>query len=222
MASEIRWGDEDVISPELVLVSSPEEARRARERLPAEPWSRPRAAPAAAPAAAPPQRPHLRVVYERPAAASPRRSRSSLVAKLALGAVLVAAGYVTEHYVLNGDGIRRVTVSALPTAPVAGAAASAPSSSQPPAAGAFVPARTWSWGPASGAHAYDVTLYRDGRIVLHARTKTNSLALPHAFRFDAGRYRWTVRPVPLQRGKPPIADSAFSLSAAAAEAANSQ
>ena len=188
----------DVVSPELVLVSSPEEARRARERLPAQPWLRSHSASASSASfvdvLAVPRPPHLRLVDENSVARpSPRfLSAAPFVALLTAVAML---GYLTER--LWPDG---------------------PSGSRSP----FVPARSWSWAAAPGARAYEVMFYREGRLVLDARTRQNGLRLPVAFRFAAGRYRWTVWSVPLVEGERPIADSTFVLSSDSADVANAR
>jgi hypothetical protein len=189
MAPEIRWADEHVVSPELVLVSSPEEARRARESLPAAPWLRPRGA-AASPTQSEPNGRHLRLVHEISARPSSRRF-PSLVSVIPLLAAIAVAGYAAERFVGQ---------SATPSE--------------------FIPARAWSWPARPGASGYDVTIYRDRRIVFRARTSKNHVLLQRAFRFQAGRYRWTVQSVPLQQGEPSIVDSTFVLSAGAAGEAN--
>src|SRR5207237_10403906 len=96
------WADEHVVSPELVLVSSPEEARRARERLPAEPWLRPRAA-AVSPSPlvevqSDPNGPHLMLVHNSSARLPSRRFRS-LVSFIPILAAVAVAVYAAERFV---------------------------------------------------------------------------------------------------------------------------
>jgi len=211
---------QDVVSPELVLVSSPEEASRARARLPERPWIRP-APQLGTPSTAvihPP--PHLRlVVPDEPAPPRTHRLRAFVLPVL-LGGALVAAGYLTEHRWLGRKKPQSTVVAILPSAP-AGSTGRIVPSAPAPASGEFVPARTWSWAPAA-ADAYEVTFYRNGQIVLHRRLKDHRLVLPPAFRFRPGTYRWTVEALPSTPGAPLIADSSFSLSPEAAAAANRQ
>jgi len=252
MGSETAHPDSDVISPELVLVSSPEDAQRARELLPEGP-----SFPPPERALRPPQR-HLHAVVDDPLQQQqqqqqqqPPRRRHLPVRAIAVpvAAALAASGYLTARHSLGGPAsIVSVVVSTTspviappvastapqrhPTpAPLTDTAGRARTTTPAPtttpatstatlAPGEFIPSRTWSWGPQPGATAYDVTFYRDGNVVLHARPKQNRLVLPLAFQFRAGSYRWTVRRVPPVAGHRPIADSTFSLTPAAAAAAN--
>jgi len=92
--------------------------------------------------------------------------------------------------------------------------------SPPPRPSGFVPARVWTWAPAKGAQTYEVTFYLDGRVVLRERVKESRLAMPSSFRFEAGRYRWTVRAIPAASPTARIVDSSFVLTPATAAAAN--
>jgi len=206
----------DVVSPELVLVSSPEEARRSRELLPEEPWARlvpPTETETTTPVPKPQARLHL-VTLDEP---SPTRRLRPTVLAILLGAALAAAGYLAERTWLGSD-IRQS--GALPAGTSATGSA-APVLTTLRAQTGFVPSRAWSWAPAA-ADAYEVTFYLNGRIVLHTRVNNPHMLLPQSFRFQAGRYRWTVRALPSAPGAPPIADSSFSLSSAAAAAGNRQ
>ena len=96
-----------------------------------------------------------------------------------------------------------------------------PKPTAPPSAlSGFVPAREWSWAAQPGASAYEVTFFSGGRVVLRARPKLPHLVLPLSFRFHAGSYRWTVRPVPPAPSGAPLVDSSFVLTPAAAAAGN--
>jgi hypothetical protein len=66
-----------------------------------------------------------------------------------------------------------------------------------------------------------VTFYLDGRVVLRERVKESRLVMPGSFRFEAGRYRWTVRAIPAASPTARIVDSSFVLTPATAAAANS-
>jgi hypothetical protein len=92
--------------------------------------------------------------------------------------------------------------------------------SPPRSPAGFVPARTWAWASRAGATAYQVTFYLDGRVVFRAQPKKPRLVLPRSFRFQAGRYRFTVSSLPAVAKAPLIADSTFVLTAATAAAAN--
>src|SRR5437868_3549479 len=61
---------------------------------------------------------------------------------------------------------------------------------------------------------------RPARTVGEVGVSETHVVLQRGFRFPAGRCRSTVQPVPLQQDEPPIVDSTFVLSAAAAGAAN--
>jgi hypothetical protein len=250
---EIGWVDQDVVSPELVLVSSPEDARSAREGLPDLPWLMPPSSPATSASTLdgdtlaridrPPQPPrYLRVIAGEHSQPPPHRLRP-LVLAISLATALFAAGYLTEQYLLGRGTNQPVAGPSTPagstalqnvgtktmreqTTPITSngvADHGAPRSSSSSGAispGELVPSRTWGWAPQPGADAYEVTFYRNGRVVLHARSKDHRLVLPRRFQFRAGRYRWTVHPVRSGTGEPPIADSSFSLTPAEAAAAN--
>jgi hypothetical protein len=65
-----------------------------------------------------------------------------------------------------------------------------------------------------------VTFFLEDRVVFRARPAEPRLVLPSGFRFQAGRYRWTVVSVPAAAAGNPIVDSRFVLTAATAAAAN--
>src|SRR5689334_23497927 len=150
------------ISPELVLVAGEEEARLARQQLPELPWEAFQRQPAVV-TPAPPR----------------RRRRRAPVATIVL-VVIAVAGYLAAAQ--WSDGRTRPTLetrvshtqapapatttapATTATAPTATVAAPAP---KPEAT--FVPARAWAWPPSAGAHAYAITFYLDGRVVLRAR-----------------------------------------------------
>jgi hypothetical protein len=84
---------------------------------------------------------------------------------------------------------------------------------------AFVPARVWLWQRAPGVTHYLFELTLNGKLVVLARTTSARYALPKSFRFRAGTYRWTVRPLPLTKA-PPLTDSRFVVTAESAVLAN--
>jgi hypothetical protein len=84
----------------------------------------------------------------------------------------------------------------------------------------FVPARSWAWDEQKNVSRYEVTFYRDGAVVLRARSTAPRFVLPRGFRFRAGRYRWTVRPYPTTATSPTFVDSSFVLTAQTAAAGN--
>jgi hypothetical protein len=94
-------------------------------------------------------------------------------------------------------------------------------SPSPAIGGSFVPSRVFAWASATGARAYDVRFFLDGKPVLRLRTAAPQLTLPASFRFRAGVYRWRVTPL-LASGRrgAAIVDSAFRLTASTAAQAN--
>jgi hypothetical protein len=82
-----------------------------------------------------------------------------------------------------------------------------------------VPARVWLWPRDLTAKGYVFELSLNGKVVLHVRTTKPRLELPRSFRFRAGTYRWTVRRLPATTG-PPLTDSRFTVTPAAAALAN--
>jgi hypothetical protein len=267
--------DPSVLSPELVLVSSPEDAKDARAQLPEPPW---RIAPNARP------RLHEETTLD-PDGSSSKRLKLRVVSLVALALVgLGAARYLSDSSrdarpasagALSTPSVARAsrhartpsvpiaprqrqqTRTLAPTSPQvrsraarttpgrarrsASSAAARPKrvtptkrktsaktqpktvrrkKTAPPRAATFVPARTWAWAPAKGAAAYDVIFFREGRIVFRARPTQPRVVMPHSFRFQAGKYRWTVRALPLSAGAPLIIDSTFSLTSAGATKAN--
>jgi hypothetical protein len=232
-------------SPELVLVSSPEVARRAREELPL-PAAPPRLVQA--PARTQPAVPRVR---------RPRRRLRVALAVIVLGALGGEIWYVTAER----DDTEPAKVSALSpprTVPPPASLSPSPTDTQPaptrsqttrapapppvvtpvrkpkpakprtpattkpkPKAPArFVPARTWAWAASPGARSYVFRLALNGRTVLRARTKQPRFVLPGSFRFRAGSYRWTVRRIPASQGGRPLYSSFFVISPAVAAAAN--
>jgi hypothetical protein len=181
------------ISPELILVSPPEIAARARSLLP-EPGSFGRVTPASV-------RPIgtvATVATAAPAAAAGqgRAARRVLVAVTAL--VVFAAGL--------GFGIgptRDGTVAAPATA--------AQPASMDASRRAFVPPRTFAWMPKANVSSYVVTFSHDGKRVLTLHVRGSRVDLPKSFRFRGGDYRWRVVPVRPAASKPPaaIVDSTF-------------
>jgi len=101
-----------------------------------------------------------------------------------------------------------------------GTAKGQPQPSQHERPAAFVPTRTWAWSPQQGADGYDITFFHEGRVVFHAHPAEPRLVLPSSFRFQAGRYRWTVRSVPVAATAKLIVDSTFVLTPATAAEAN--
>jgi hypothetical protein len=130
--------DREPISPELVLVSSPEEAQRAREQLPELPGLAfaARAVPAAAPAAPPPPDappptierppppPYPRIpVNELLPDRPPRRKRGLVVlAACLVGAALAAEGYLAETRWHDNSATPAAAAPPAPTSTVAGPA----------------------------------------------------------------------------------------------------
>jgi hypothetical protein len=157
----------------------------------------------------------------------PRRRRSRKVAFLVVVATLAVFGggaaFAWDHFVSTPKGTQ---APALPGSE-AQVTPGAPTGSKPQGAvdtGAFVPGRTWVWSTSEGARAYLVRFFLNGRQVLKSRTAKNQLTLPHSFRYAAGRYRWSVRPIKGAPTRPsyghPIVDSKFVLTLAAAARAN--
>jgi len=68
--------------------------------------------------------------------------------------------------------------------------------------------------------AYEVDFYRNGAPVFHALVHRPQVVMPSSFRFHPGRYRWTVVAAAPNRSTTRLVDSTFTLSAAAAAAAN--
>ncbi|HET8528967.1 MAG TPA: hypothetical protein VFL60_08650 [Gaiellaceae bacterium] len=249
--------DVEPISPELVLVSPPEVASRAREELPLPPTWEP--APARVVARLP--RPLEPLAAAEPEAPPERRGRAWvpwLVTAVVVAAVVVAwleaprpAGPSFAPATLRphaaappaapaepGPAPAKPAAPATPAKPAPSAkpappakpatttvvapAATKPKPAAPPppqASPGFVPARVWLWPRDRTAKAYDFRLSLDGTVVLHERTTQPRLELPRSFRFHAGTYRWTVRRLPATTG-PPLTDSRFTVTPAAAALAN--
>jgi hypothetical protein len=218
------------ISPELVLVSPPEEARRAREELP-EPF----------------------VGYAAAAVRGPRSRRrrhrialaSAAIAAVAL--VYIVVGSDRDRHAHDVSAAAASPRSAPPKSREAALTETATAASPPSAvvtaaptvnpersgnpkrleakarrgqSSGFLPARTWTWPMSRGASAYELRLLRNGRAVLDVRTTRPQLVLPRTFRFRAGTYRWIVQQIPLAANRRPIVDSEFVLTDAAAKRAN--
>jgi hypothetical protein len=175
---------DEPVSPELVLVADPEEARLARERLAdASSWeweeflANVRARTGVEQRAAAEDRPR------------PRKLRPLIVVVSAL--VVAAAVAIGVVRVRNG-GSDATSTSSGSTQP----AAAAPASTKPTenASG-----RVWSWSPFPGAKGYLVRLVRNGKTVLEVRTERSRLVVSKRFTFLPGRYRWTVAPLGVQR-----------------------
>jgi hypothetical protein len=237
--------DREPISPELVLVSPPEVARRAREELPL-------------PAAAPPSQPLV------PARTRPAKTRIGPRRRLRIAltvGVLAALGAEIWYVTAGRDDAGPAELSALPTPRTAPPAPPTPTDTQPArtrshtaqapappplvkparkpkpatarpkpkpakpktttkAPAQFVPARTWAWAPSPGTQSYVFQLALNGRTVLRVPTRYPRFVLPRSFRFRAGSYRWTVRRVPTPPGGRPLYSSFFVINAAVAAAAN--
>jgi len=161
----------------------------------------------------------------------PRRRRSRKVAFVVVLATLAVLGGVAafawDHFLSTSKGTQAPALPRSEAQVTTSVAPGAPTGAKPQSAvgtGAFVPGRTWVWSTSQGARAYLVRFFLNGRQVLKRRTAKNQLTLPHSFRYGAGRYRWSVRPI---RGAPsrpsyghPIVDSKFVLTLAAAARAN--
>jgi hypothetical protein len=218
--------DREPISPELVLVSPPEVARRAREELPL-------------PAAAPPSQPLV------PARTRPAKTRIGPRRRLRIAltvGVLAALGAEIWYVTAGRDDAGPAELSALPTPRTAPPAPAPPPLLKPArkpkpatarpkpkpakpktttkAPAQFVPARTWAWAPSPGTQSYVFQLALNGRTVLRVPTTYPRFVLPRSFRFRAGSYRWTVRRVPAPPGGRPLYSSFFVINAAVAAAAN--
>ena len=218
------------ISPELILVAPPEEARLAREQL-ADPaagdWDeflaniRARAA-AGEPAA--------------PAEALPRRKHRVRLTVIAVSVIAVAAAAFGIMRAVRAHDETATEVSRVPAiaertqthravapkpAPARRPKATKRRKPSKPAARAatrkpaktpkFVPARVFSWPAERAATRYLVRFFRNGNKVLEVRTVRARLVLPKSFVFRPGRYRWTVVPLGVA-GKGPLVDSKFVIS----------
>lgn len=127
--------DREVISPELVLISSPEEAQRAREQLPEVPGFAVRVPRAAAPAAPPlettppaierpPPPPYPRIpINELLPDRAPRRKRGLVVLAACVVAVALAtAGYLAETRWHDGSAAPAEAAPPAPTTTATGSA----------------------------------------------------------------------------------------------------
>ena len=161
----------------------------------------------------------------------PRRRRSRKVAFVVVLATLAVLGGVAafawDHFLSTSKGTQAPALPRSEAQVTTSVAPGAPTGAKPQSAvgtGAFVPGRTWVWSTSQGARAYLVRFFLNGRQVLKRRTAKNQLTLPHSFRYAAGRYRWSVRPITGAPSRPsyghPIVDSKFVLTLAAAARAN--
>lgn len=205
VTSKSPFGDRDQTSPELILVSDPDAAQRAREDLPPsrgrspETVARP-ANHAAARRVEPP--PYPRIEVEEPVATPETRGSRGRRRLVAVTLVLLAAAAAALGWYAWG----RPDSGSSPT--------------QTTAIEAFVPARTWVWSASSGARGYLFEMMLDGRTVVHARIAQARFELPKSFRFRPGRYRWTVRRIPPAVGGKILSDSSFVLTKATAARSN--
>jgi hypothetical protein len=101
-----------------------------------------------------------------------RRGRRRLIVGLA-AALVAAGGIVASAGIFPRDDDR-------------------PTLARPDAT--FAPARTFAWTAVPGADHYRIRFYRGDKVVLEARPTEARYELPEPFRFDPGRYRWTVEP----------------------------
>jgi hypothetical protein len=216
------------ISPELILVAPPEEARLAREQL-ADPtpgeWdeflanirARAAASEPAAPAEALPRRRHrvrltviAAVVIAAAAFGIVRAIRDHDEPATEVARVpAIAERTQTHHAVAPKPAPARrpkATKRRKPSKPAA-----RPARRKPAKTPTFVPARVFSWPPERAATRYLVRFFRNGHKVLEARTVRARLVLPKSFVFRPGRYRWTVVPLGVA-GKGPLVDSRFVIS----------
>jgi hypothetical protein len=202
------------ISPELILVAPPEEARLAREQLagraPGD-WdeflANIRARAAASEPAAPAE------------ALPPRRHRVRL--RVIAAVVIAAAAFGIVRAIRDHDEaateVSRAPAIAEPTQ-THEAVAPKPAPSRRPEttkgrkpSKTFVPARVFSWPSEPAAKRYLVRFFRNGHKVLEKRTVRTRLVLPKSFVFRPGSYRWTVVPLGVA-GKGPLVDSRFVIS----------
>jgi hypothetical protein len=109
-----------------------------------------------------------------------------------------------------------VATTARQTTPPPATTAAATTSASP----GFVPARTFLWPAARQATGYRVAFVHDGAVVFQHVTKVARVELPASFRFEAGRYSWSVWALPQARNARPLAASEFVLTPAGAAAAN--
>jgi hypothetical protein len=189
------------ISPELILVSDPEVAQRARALLPAfgyVPWQSLGSDPVGTESAAP--------ICEPPPAgredAPPVRRR--LARRVVMTVLLLAAG--TAGFALAGSWTARD--NSRPTL------LSESVSTSGVAVTTLVPARTFAWEPTPGARSYVVRLFFERKLIYEGRSPIAKLTLPRRIRFMAGGYRWEVRPVGADnRIGSPIVDSTFTIAA---------
>jgi len=178
---------------------------------------------ASAPRPMPPPYPRPDIAQPAPEP-EPRRRRSRkvafVVALAILAAVAAGAAFAWDHFRSTPKGTQ---APALPPSEAQVTTGAKPQSAA--GLGAFVPGRTWVWSTSKGARAYLVRFFFNGRQVLKRRPAKNQLTLPRSFRYAAGRYRWSVRPITGPPSRPsyghPIVDSKFVLTGPAAARANS-
>jgi len=178
---------------------------------------------ASAPRPMPPRYPRPDIAQPAPEP-EPRRRRSRkvafVVALATVAAVVGGAAFAWDHFRSTPKGTQ---APALPPSEAQVTTGAKPQSAA--GLGAFVPGRTWVWSTSKGARAYLVRFFFNGRQVLKRRPAKNQLTLPRSFRYAAGRYRWSVRPITGPQSRPsyghPIVDSKFVLTGPAAARANS-
>jgi hypothetical protein len=205
------------ISPELVLVSPPEEARAAREALPERP------SPPTVRAFRPPPRaePGGQVAPEAepPAAPSPRRRSRWLLIVPAL--VLAACGFVVgrqlgERRGSNSAAAEPATAQPVPrqttttaAAPRSGTSTGRTSSNAPSRRPQAKPAPIVSWKARPGIRSYRLDLLRGGVVILTILTDQPSTKIPLTWpnagrrrRLTPGTYTWTVRAATARASRP--------------------
>jgi hypothetical protein len=215
----------DPISPELVLVASPEEAELARQSLPM------------------PVPPIPRFPTFPPAPVRARARRAERSWTYGIAAVVVLAFAIAAAVVLDRSGadpsasVRTVatqptaTHPSAPTSPTTTATttpahttstptptttpartASTPTATKPAAPKGFVPSRVFAWPAKTGAVAYVIRFFRGSKLVFQRRIVQPRITLPESFEFAPGSYRWLVVPVDRSGDEgPAVVASKFSV-----------
>ena len=210
------------ISPELVLVSPPEEARAAREALPERP------SPPTVPASRPPLRAELggghvapEAVPPAPAARAPAARRRSRWLLIVPALVLAACGFVVgrqlgERRGSNSAAAEPATQEPVSRKPTTTAAVQQPgtstgrtSSNAPSRRPRAKPAPVVSWKARPGIRSYRLDLLRGGVVILTILTDQPSTKIPLTWpnagrrrRLTPGTYTWTVRPATARASRP--------------------
>jgi hypothetical protein len=215
------------LSPELILVSPPEEAALAREQLPdlSEPSARHEEPTPTNGASAAGWDEFLADVRNRPVEpVAPPRVRPPVPVRrnsrkrLVVGAAALLAVAIVVGLAWARDRTQQKPAAASePAAPNGQATApnpATPKATKSQARAPFVPTRVWSWAEVPGARAYVVRFLRNGQKVLKIRAGSPRLALPARFSFAPGDYRWTVTTVPRNGGRGRvIVNSSFKVTA---------